>query len=107
MAPGTSSRPLSSNLVELIVEPPFNVAPPEAHVSTDAKAGWTFVSVSPRVDGRYGHSEVVGEFLDSEKPIETFHPLSMKSNPLTRVPFRCTWTCHCVGDADLAGDFGG
>jgi hypothetical protein len=55
-------------------------------MATDAESGWAFVSVSPCVDGGDRHSEVVGEFLDREKPIEMFHPPSMPSNPLTRVP---------------------
>ena len=54
----------------------------------DAKSGWTFVSVSPCVDGGDGHSQVIGEFLDCQEPIEMFHGLSMPFNPLTRVPFR-------------------
>jgi hypothetical protein len=57
------------DFVELVIEPLFDVVPPEAHMSTDAESGGTFVSVSPRVDGGDRHPEVVGEFLDGEKPI--------------------------------------
>ena len=87
------SSPGGLGRLALLGDPLLDVAPPEADVSTDAESGWTFVSVSPCVDGGDGHSQVVGEFLDREKPIELFHGLSMPSNPLTRIPLPIQLAC--------------
>jgi len=88
------SSPAGLGRLALLRDPLLDVAPPEADMATDAKSGWTFVSVSPCVDGGDRHSQVVGEFLDCEKPIEMFHGLSMLSNPLTRIPLPIQFACH-------------
>ena len=90
------SSPGGRGRLALLRDPLLDVAPPEADMSSDAKPGWAFVSVSPCVDGGDGHSQVIGEFLDREKPIEVFHGLSMPPNPLTRVPLPSNLPVICL-----------
>jgi hypothetical protein len=58
-------------------DPLFDVAPPEAEVFTDPKPQWPFASIAPCIDSGHRHTEIVGEFLDGDKPVVVFHAVMM------------------------------
>ena len=39
----------------------------------DAETGRALAAVTPRVDGRNGNVEVVGEVFNGEQPVDGFH----------------------------------
>jgi len=50
--------------VELVFNPPLNVAPSVADISSDAKAGRTLAPIPPLVEGGHRHTEIVGELIN-------------------------------------------
>ena len=51
----------------------------------DPESWWALASVSPRVDGGYWYSEIVGKFFYGEQLIAGFHGLILQSHPFVRM----------------------
>jgi hypothetical protein len=71
----------AADIVELMIDPLFDVAPPEAEVFTDPESQWAFASVAPGIDGGHRHTEVLGELVDGQQPIWGFHALILRLDP--------------------------
>jgi hypothetical protein len=76
-----------SRVLELVVDPAFDVAASVAQVSADPESRWTLAAVSPGVDGGDGHLEEVGEILCGEQGFEGVHTAIVRIDPFISLSF--------------------
>lgn len=76
---------LSGHPVDLLLDPPVDVAAPIADVSPDPEPSRTFPSVPPPVQGVDRHFEVGGQLLCGEQLVELFHPTIVSRHGFTKV----------------------
>ena len=69
--------------VELLGDPPLQVALSVAKVPADTEAGRTSTQVPPCVDGCDRYVEEGSEFLSCEQRLELRHPAIVEDNPFT------------------------
>lgn len=75
-------------MLELLGDPPSDVASSVAEVPTDTEARWTVASVSPGVDGGNWDVEELGEVLGGEQLFKIVHRPIVRDNPFTSLSIR-------------------
>ncbi len=68
-----------------VVDPFLNVGVSVAKVLADPESGWALAAISPRIDGCYGHIEMVGEVIHCKQPVEGVHTGILRNDPLNRM----------------------
>lgn len=73
--------------IDPLLNPFLHVAPSVAEMTADSKRGRSFAPVSPGVERFHRHIEVRGEFVDAEQAVFVFHPVIVREDPVTPMPF--------------------